>query len=331
MRKKSARWSGRRSRIGTRSRRSTTSSPPSCRRMSGRSCSTRSAWLKREARLEMLDVAGAIEDLTALLKEAAVAHGEDAAITRATRETLGKARVLRDLSAEDERRGGGRMAAVRGAHAADFPFPGGAPGARWRSPNTRSACRKNCRKRSRTEADENEPYRCSRPVHGGLGTQALPAGGSATGRLTACRGCPRNFDRLKDCRCSPDHRLKPVHWPARAALLLSLSAAYAEDKPPAVSGVPGEAGRDRSVAGVKQDAIQQVKPVTQTAAASAASGHRRRRPPRSSQAGDADASATSSADCRGHQAGQRDSSAASAATALRSSPSPKRRLRHRRQ
>jgi len=46
---------------------------------------------KARGKLEMLDVAGAIEDLTALLKEAAVAHGEDAAITRATRETLGKA------------------------------------------------------------------------------------------------------------------------------------------------------------------------------------------------------------------------------------------------
>lgn len=46
---------------------------------------------KARGKLEMLDVAGSIEDLTALLKETAVAHGEDAAITRATRETLGKA------------------------------------------------------------------------------------------------------------------------------------------------------------------------------------------------------------------------------------------------
>jgi hypothetical protein len=46
---------------------------------------------KAKARLEMLDVAGSIEELTALLKETAVAHGEDAPITRATRETLGKA------------------------------------------------------------------------------------------------------------------------------------------------------------------------------------------------------------------------------------------------
>lgn len=49
------------------------------------------------------------------------------------------------------------------------------------------------------------------------------------------------------------------------ALLLSLSAAYAEDRPAAVSGVTGvkQDAIDR-VAGVKQDAIQQVKPVTQT-------------------------------------------------------------------
>jgi len=46
---------------------------------------------KARARLEILDVAGSIEELTALLKEAALAHGEDAPITRATRETLGKA------------------------------------------------------------------------------------------------------------------------------------------------------------------------------------------------------------------------------------------------
>jgi NADH dehydrogenase/NADH:ubiquinone oxidoreductase subunit G len=46
---------------------------------------------KARARLELLDVAGSIEDLTALLKEAAQVHGEDAPITRATREALGKA------------------------------------------------------------------------------------------------------------------------------------------------------------------------------------------------------------------------------------------------
>ena len=46
---------------------------------------------KSKARLEELDVAGAIDDLTALLQECAIAHGEDAPITRAARETLGKA------------------------------------------------------------------------------------------------------------------------------------------------------------------------------------------------------------------------------------------------
>lgn len=46
---------------------------------------------KSKARLELLDVAGAIEDLTELLRESAQTHGEDAAITRAVREMLGKA------------------------------------------------------------------------------------------------------------------------------------------------------------------------------------------------------------------------------------------------
>ena len=46
---------------------------------------------KAKAQLEMLDVAGAIEDLTELLRESAQTHGEDAAITRAVREMLGKA------------------------------------------------------------------------------------------------------------------------------------------------------------------------------------------------------------------------------------------------
>ena len=46
---------------------------------------------KAKARLEMLDVAGTIEDLTLLLREAAQTHGEDAKITRAVREMLGKA------------------------------------------------------------------------------------------------------------------------------------------------------------------------------------------------------------------------------------------------
>ena len=46
---------------------------------------------KAKARLEMLDVAGTIDDLTLLLREAAQTHGEDAKITRAVREMLGKA------------------------------------------------------------------------------------------------------------------------------------------------------------------------------------------------------------------------------------------------
>ena len=46
---------------------------------------------KARARMEMLDVAGAVEDLTTLLQETAKVHGEDAKITRATREMLGKA------------------------------------------------------------------------------------------------------------------------------------------------------------------------------------------------------------------------------------------------
>ena len=46
---------------------------------------------KAKARLEMLDIVGAIEDLTALLQEAAQIHGDDAKVTRAVREMLGKA------------------------------------------------------------------------------------------------------------------------------------------------------------------------------------------------------------------------------------------------
>lgn len=42
-------------------------------------------------RLEMLDVAGAIEELSTMLRDAVQEHGEDAAITRAIRETQGKA------------------------------------------------------------------------------------------------------------------------------------------------------------------------------------------------------------------------------------------------
>jgi hypothetical protein len=46
---------------------------------------------KAKARLELLEVAESIEELTALLAECAQLHGEDAPITRATREMLGKA------------------------------------------------------------------------------------------------------------------------------------------------------------------------------------------------------------------------------------------------
>ncbi len=46
---------------------------------------------KAKARLEMLDVVGAITDLTELLQESAQAHGDDAQVTRAVRELLGKA------------------------------------------------------------------------------------------------------------------------------------------------------------------------------------------------------------------------------------------------
>ena len=46
---------------------------------------------KAKARLEMLDVIGSIEDLNALLQEAALVHGDDAKVTRAVRELLGKA------------------------------------------------------------------------------------------------------------------------------------------------------------------------------------------------------------------------------------------------
>lgn len=46
---------------------------------------------KAKARLEMLDVVGSIDDLNALLQECALSHGDDAKITRAVRELLGKA------------------------------------------------------------------------------------------------------------------------------------------------------------------------------------------------------------------------------------------------
>ncbi len=46
---------------------------------------------KAKARLEMLDVVTSIEDLNGLLQESALAHGDDAKITRAVRELLGKA------------------------------------------------------------------------------------------------------------------------------------------------------------------------------------------------------------------------------------------------
>jgi hypothetical protein len=44
-----------------------------------------------EARLEMLDLATAIDDLTRLLRETAAVYGENAGITRGVREQLGKA------------------------------------------------------------------------------------------------------------------------------------------------------------------------------------------------------------------------------------------------
>ncbi|MCU0981506.1 MAG: hypothetical protein MUF25_20335 [Pirellulaceae bacterium] len=44
-----------------------------------------------EARLEMLDLATAIEDLTGLLQETAARYGENAPLTRGVREQLGKA------------------------------------------------------------------------------------------------------------------------------------------------------------------------------------------------------------------------------------------------
>jgi len=46
---------------------------------------------KAKARLEMLDIAGAITDLTVLLQESAQVPGDDAKATRALREMLGKA------------------------------------------------------------------------------------------------------------------------------------------------------------------------------------------------------------------------------------------------
>jgi len=46
---------------------------------------------KAKARLEMLDIVGAIDDLTVLLQESAQTHGDDAKVTRAIREMLGKA------------------------------------------------------------------------------------------------------------------------------------------------------------------------------------------------------------------------------------------------
>jgi len=60
------------------------------------------------ARLEMLDLATAIDDLTRLLQETAAAYGENARLTRGVRETLGKAHyyatwVLKmNNAAEDE-------------------------------------------------------------------------------------------------------------------------------------------------------------------------------------------------------------------------------------
>ncbi len=60
-----------------------------------------------EARLEMLDLATVIEDLTGLLQETATAYGENAPITRGAREQLGKAHyyatwVLKTSGAPEE-------------------------------------------------------------------------------------------------------------------------------------------------------------------------------------------------------------------------------------
>ena len=60
-----------------------------------------------EARLEMLDLATAIEDLTGLLQETAEVYGENAPITRGVREQLGKAHyhatwVLKTSGASEE-------------------------------------------------------------------------------------------------------------------------------------------------------------------------------------------------------------------------------------
>jgi hypothetical protein len=46
---------------------------------------------KAKARLEMLDIATAITDLTTLLQDCATKHGDDAPVTRSVREMLGKA------------------------------------------------------------------------------------------------------------------------------------------------------------------------------------------------------------------------------------------------
>jgi hypothetical protein len=60
-----------------------------------------------EARLEMLDLATVIEDLTRLLQETAAVYGENAPITRGVREQLGKAHyyatwVLKTSGASEE-------------------------------------------------------------------------------------------------------------------------------------------------------------------------------------------------------------------------------------
>lgn len=60
-----------------------------------------------EARLEMLDLSTAIEDLTRLLQETAAIYGENAPLTRAVREQLGKAHyyatwVLKTSGASEE-------------------------------------------------------------------------------------------------------------------------------------------------------------------------------------------------------------------------------------
>ena len=83
-----------------------------------------------KARLEMLDLATAIDELTRLLQETAALYGENAPLTRGVREQLGKAHyyatwVLKTNGAAEE-----RVAAVCRTGPAVVPLPGrvGEPG-----------------------------------------------------------------------------------------------------------------------------------------------------------------------------------------------------------